>query len=457
MTLVCGWPLLEGGWNIITAVKNASMIEATLALCAGIHRIHSPSHSEIAMSVRPLGIAMAVASSIAVMGAGAFRQSPAPFSRYLYIWAGTGTMKKDGIDMIAVVDANPSSPKYGRVVNALTVSRAGRMPHHSEFQLPNRGPLFVNDFGADKSFLIDFRDAGHPRLAAQVMAVPHAHGAHSFAKTPNGHTLATIQFGDGTTAGNPGGLGEFNNNGKLLRFTSSVDPAFAGAKIRTYALTTLPKIDRIVTTSSPMDTETTADVVQVWRMSDLKLLKTLALPKVETDSASKYPFEVRTLADGRTVLMNTYYCGFYRISGIERDAKIERVMVMQHPKNIGCSVPIIAGKFMVMPIAYAHRYATIDISDPAHPVEVQSLATDSTFYPHWIAAEPGTDRVVVTDQGDGAPMLMLGHFDSRTGKLWWDEKFRDAGSAKPGVSFMKDVWPNGVKGMAMPHGAVFVH
>jgi hypothetical protein len=131
-------------------------------------------------------------------------------------------------------------------------------------------------------------------------------------------------------------------------------------------------------------------------------------------------------------------------------------MAMKQPENFGCSVPLIAGKFWIMPIAYAHRYATLDISDPSHPREVASFKTDSTFFPHWIAADPLSDRVVVTDQGDGPPMVMVAHLDRSTGRLRWDEKFRDAGSTKPGVSYRRDSWPNGLKGLAMPHGALFV-
>ena len=384
-------------------------------------------------------------------------QSSARLSPYLYVWGGTGTMTRDGIDMIAVIDADPASPHYGRVITALTVDSAGRMPHHSEFQLPSSGSVFVNDFGSDKSFLIDFTSPAHPRLHASMAAVPGAHKVHSFARMPNGSVLATIQFGDGTTTGNAGGLGLFDTNGTLIRFSSSADAAFPNARIRTYALTTLPAIDRIVTTSSPMDEEPTADVVQLWRMSDLKLLKTLAVPQAPTDSAGRYPFEVRTLADGRTVMMNTYYCGFYTISGLESEPKVERVMAMQHPRDIGCSVPVIVGRYMVMPIAFGHRFATLDIADPSHPIEVHSLATDSTFYPHWIATDPVSDRVVVTDQGNGPPLLMVVRLDAVTGTLSWDEKFTDPGAGKPGVSFIKDVWPNGVRGMVMPHGALFVH
>jgi hypothetical protein len=410
------------------------------------------------MQVRPLLRSLVISLAMITVGlqTPAALQAQAKPSRYLYLWAGSGSSKRIGTDMIAVVDADPASPKYGAVIGALTVDTAGKMPHHSEFSLSPSGPLFVNDFSADRSFMIDYSNPAHPRLAGRLMAVPSAHTAHSFARLPNGNVVATIQFGDGKTPGNPGGLAEFDNKGKLLRFGSSADAAYPTGRIRTYALTMLPAIDRIVTTSSAMDTETVANTIQVWRMSDLKLMKTLEVPKVDTDSSYKYPFEVRTMPDGRTAMVNTYTCGFYHVTNLESDPKLERVMAMEQPKNFGCSVPIIAGHFMLMPIAYAHRYATLDISNPAHPVEVSSVATDTTFYPHWVARDPGSDRVVVDDQGDGAPFVMIGHFDETTGKLTWDEKFRDAGSAKPGISFMKDLWPNGLKGMMMPHGAVFV-
>ena len=402
---------------------------------------------------------LALALTIVVGASGeASGQAVTKPARFLYVWAGTGAAPAwKGVNTLVVIDANPASPKYGTVINAITVDTAGRAPHHTEFELPKSGGrFFLNDYGADRAYLVDFSDAANPRITARTEKVPGAHMMHSFARLPNGNIAATVQHGVDNGPGNPGGVAEIDESGKLLKYSSSIDPAFPGAKIRTYGITALPAIDRMVTTSSPMDTERTANVIQVWRMSDLKLLKTVPVPQGASDSAGVYPFEVRTLGDGRTVMLNTYYCGFYHITDLETDPKIERVMVMGHPKNIGCSVPTIAGKFMVMPIAYAHRFATIDISDPAHPKEVMSLPMDSTFYPHWIARDPSSDRVVVTDQGDGIPMVMLGRFDASTGKIVWDERFRDAGATKAGVSFLNVMWPNGVKGKATPHGAVFV-
>ena len=48
------------------------------------------------------------------------------------------------------------------------------------------------------------------------------------------------------------------------------------------------------------------------------------------------------------------------------------------------------------------------------------------------------------------------YLDRSTGRLSWDAAFKDPGATAPGVSYHRGSWPNGVKGMAMPHGALFV-
>jgi hypothetical protein len=398
-----------------------------------------------------LFVAAAAAASIVLTA----QSRPAP-SRYLYVWAGNGSDTASGVDVVTVLDGDPSSPRYGSVLAALTVDSAGRMPHHTEFSLPKKGPFFANDFSGDRSFLIDYSRPVAPRLAGRVVAVPGGHRVHSFARLANGHVIATVQFGDSSEAGRPGMLAEFDETGKLIRSGSARDAAFPGARIRTYALALFPGIDRVVTTSSPMDNEQTAHVVQVWRLSDLKLLKTVPMPDNGQDSSHMYPFEVRAMADGRTALVNTYYCGFFTLTGLASQPKVERVFAMPLPRNIGCSVPVTAGRFMLMPIAYAHRYATIDISDPAHLREVASFPTDTTFFPHWASSDPNSDRLVFTGQGDGAAKVAVAHFDRATGRLTWDNRFRDPGSAGPGVSYHRAHWPNGLNGMLMPHGALFV-
>lgn len=394
--------------------------------------------------------------AMVVVASSAFRRSevPADPSRYLYVWATSGHHGQPGVGMVAVFDADPASSKYGSVVNVLTVDSAAAMPHHTEFSPPsNATSFFANDFGADRSWVIDFSTPDKPRVAGRVGKVPGARMMHSFARLPNGNVLATLQFGDGKAAGDPGALAEFDRNGMLVRSGSSVDAAFPEGKIRTYGVTALPKIDRVVTTSSPMGDEATEHVVQVWRLSNLELLNTLVVPAPPGDTLNRYPFELRTMADGETAFLNSYFCGLYRITDLAATPKIERVGTVD---GFGCSVPHVSGNLMVMPIAYSHKFVTLDISNPAMPVERASLAVDSTFFPHWVSGDPAGDRIVSTDQGDGIPRIMIGTLDQATGKITWDEKFRDAGSDKPGVSLENVSWPNGVKGKVMAHGALFI-
>ncbi len=377
-------------------------------------------------------------------------------ARYLYVWAGTG-MGHGGSDFVAVVDADPASASYGRILGASPAVGGGMMPHHTEYTLPPTRPYFANDFTAGRIFLVDASAPGSARIVATIDSVPGFRRPHSFARLNDTLVLASLQFGDSTLPGNPGGIAEFDASGRLLHTASSADPAFPGARIRTYALELVPALDRFITTSSPMDSERTADVIQVWRLSDLKLLRTIAMPGIPGDSLDHYPFELRTLPDHRTVFLNTYTCGFFRITGIETEApKVEMVYSMRKPVRFGCSVPILAGKFWVMPIAYSHVIVSLDLSDLSHPVEVSTLPTDSTFFPHWIAADPGSDRLIVTEQGDGPPRIFMARLDRTSGRLSWDERFREADSTRLGVSFSRATWPNGVVGAAMPHGALFV-
>ena len=62
---------------------------------------------------RLAGLAVVV---FALVAASSFQSRP---SRYVYLWAGNGTHDKMGEDVIAVIDANPSSANYAKVINVL--------------------------------------------------------------------------------------------------------------------------------------------------------------------------------------------------------------------------------------------------------------------------------------------------------------------------------------------------
>ena len=160
------------------------------------------------------------------------------------------------------------------------------------------------------------------------------------------------------------------------------------------------------------------------------------------------------LADGKTVLVSTFTCGLYRITGLETDdPKAEFVHSF---RGSNCALPVVAGRYWVQTVPDSRELVTLDVSDPSKPVEVSRLVFGDNEKPHWISLEPNGDRIVVSG-GNGAlesRMLMV-KLDRKTGTLSWDEAFREAGSKVRGITFDRPKWPHGENGRAIPHGAVF--
>ncbi len=410
------------------------------------------------MRTFPGRLAVVALAAISGPGCAAAPASPdvKPSRSYIYTWAGDDDRRAGDSDFLGVIDADPASPTYARVVATAPVRSVGTMPHHTELAMPGGGAwLFANGFMSGRTFLFDLGDPLRPKLAATVDSVAGYAKPHSFWRLADGKVLATLQLGDGTKAGNPGGVALLTARGEVVKTASSADPRFPGAAIRTYSLDVAPAADRFVTTSTPMEHGPSADVAQVWRLSDLTVLRTLPVPESAPDSTFHWPFEVRFLPGDSTALLNTWYCGFYLLSGLKgEEPRLEHLTSLPPPGNRGCSVPLLAGRWWIVPVARAHQYLVYDVADPRRPRQVQALATDTTFRPHWISREPGSDRLVLTS-GAVDHRVLLAHFDTATGRMAFDSTFRDPGSARLGVSFDRPDWPHGRSGSAMPHGAVF--
>ncbi len=412
----------------------------------------------------PLAAQAKLASATSSKIAATASSAPRP-SRYLYVWSSTMDTTKAAArpyDFLAVVDLQPddstAGSRYGHVARLVPVPARNTMAHHAEQHFMEGQHFFTSGFHSGQLFLFDTKAHAEPRFVRMIDSVPGFVTPHSLVPLASGHVLATVQFSASTSADRPGGLAELDDDGRVLRTSSAADSAFPGAHIRPYGIEVVPALDRVVTTSSPMNEEHTTFVVQVWRLSDLHLLRSFLLP-ASADSANTYPFEPRVLADGRTVLVNSYKCGLYHLTALETlHPSAELVLSLSRPDAgfQGCAVPSVVGHFWVMPIVYQHRVAVLDVSNPSHPKEVSSLSCDTTFFPHWSSADPSSDRIVITEQGDGAPRVLIARLDPRTGALRWDTRFRDPGATVPGLDFDRVEGPAGVVAAAMPHASVFV-
>jgi hypothetical protein len=202
------------------------------------------------------------------------RRPPSRPGHYLFVWA--GDQAKKGNDFLAVIDADPSSASYGRLVTTLATDQQTMRVHHTEYTMPASGMLFGNDHDAGRTFIFDVRDPLHPKVETSFTDMAGYMHPHSYVRLPNGHVLATFQHTHHTGSpgtGESGGLVEIDDQGNVVRSASSADPAFPHALLMPYGLVVLPGLDRVVSTNSSMDNDEIFSGVtyQIWRLSDLEL------------------------------------------------------------------------------------------------------------------------------------------------------------------------------------------
>lgn len=384
--------------------------------------------------------------------------APVP-SNYLFVWAmeaqhpqasTQALMSPDlaawrsnrglGKDFLAVFDVRPGT-SFGTLVATLPAGNAA-MAHHTNYAEPPNDVLYANDWIANRTYVFDLHDPRQPRLARKFGSVGAYGYPHSFAYLANGNTLATFQYSGGFNRA-PGGLVEFDPQGRVVKTASAAVPGYPN--IRPYSLAIAEKLDRVVTGSADMMGAQVSHVAQVWRLSDLKLIGTMRLPPqpdwfYDTAADSSEP---RVLADGKTVVVPTFNCGLF----LARDLESNRP-TLQHIYDFGyrtCEVPVVVGDYLVETMQSGHAIASLDLRDPEHPREVSRILLPSNEYPHWLALEPGGDRLVITGYGALSTRVRFATIDRRSGKL----------ILEPSVIDFTRTWPDGWQGSAIPHGAVF--
>lgn len=195
--------------------------------------------------------------------------------------------------------------------------------------------------------------------------------------------------------------------------------------------------------------------MQVWRLSDLHLLKTVTLPN-NKDRHNEDPAEPRLLPGG-SVYVNTFRCGLYKVKGLDTvETTAELVYSFQGGDNMHtmCAVPVIVGHYWIQTVGSIPGLVVLDISNSDKPVEVSRLVLDSRFpMPHWLAADRKSDRLVVT--GDEGSWVLVTKIDPKTGKLSLDESFHEPDATTAGISFDRQQWRHGKTGPAIVHGALF--
>lgn len=403
--------------------------------------------------------------------------APAP-SAYLYVWVGDSA--KQASDFLAVIDADPASAEYGSIVASLPTGSVGTHPHHTEAEMPATGHLLANGFHSGRTWLFDLAEPTHPKILAEFGDLAGFSHPHTFLRLSNGNVLVTYQYAaDTLAAAHPtgakqkgampmdaahatGGLVEMDERGVVVRSGSAVDRAIRDRGIFPYSVLEMRAVDRAVSTTTNMDhadTVSTGEWVQFWRLSDLTLLKSIALKPGPRGNEHRYTGEPHLLADGNSVYIHTFNCGLYLVRNMERDTPT--AIFVHGFQGENCGVPIRTGHWWLQPVPEAHALVALDITDPEHPRQVASISFGPEESPHWIAMDPSGKRIVLNsggwssgDNSNGNRLYVI-DFDPATGTMAIDQRFKDAGSDRPGVSMNGRSWPHGFTGTVAPHGTVF--
>ena len=392
---------------------------------------------------------------------------------YLFVWAGDSAGKAS--DFLAVIDATPSSPGYGSIVASVPTGMAGTHPHHTEAQLAANKHLLANGFHAGRTWLYDLSNPREPKILTSFGDLAGFSHPHTYVRMPNGNVLATFQYKaqvardssasspahrhDAATPGaehTTGGLVEMDERGTVIRSASASDTAIADRYLYPYSALPIPSLDRVVSTTTDMDEankKATSQWVQVWRLSDLTLRRSIELKPGPRGDEQQFTGEPRLLPDGKSVYIHTFNCGLYLLRGVDGDAPSAAFVKGFHGKN--CGVPLLVGHYWLQTVPETHALVALDIADPEHPREVSTLALPDDENPHWIAIDGTGGRIVLNSSGAPGNRIFLIDFDGATGGLTLDERFRDAGAPRAGVSLTRRTWPHGFNGTAIPHGTVF--
>lgn len=396
-------------------------------------------------------------------------------SPYLLVFAGDSDEKEE--DFFAIFDLRPGSEMIGQVVASVPIGMNGSMPHHTEYEIPPAGELlFANAHHAEATLLINTTDPLNPLVERTVQPPEPFRFGHDFARLQNGNLILgylrsegpSPRPGDYLLPGGHGGIAEYSSRGEYIR-SASAGVEGHDEPIRTYAIVPMLDIDRIVTTSAPMLEDHVADVVQIWRYSDLTLLHTLQVPAGRTAAgdpmpgAARYPFGPRRLADG-SIFLNSYACGFYRLSEIASESPVlSNVYTLQVPEPAdpngirgACGIPVIVGRYWIMPVGRAQSVVVLDIADPLKPKEVSRLDTPTDFNPHWLAKDPRSNRLVLGAELGGEQGMFILTFDPSTGRLQFDPAIRSLAGRIGYIDLEAQDWPHGPSGPAWGHAALFL-
>jgi hypothetical protein len=422
---------------------------------------------------------------VAVLALAGCRASPQDvrlrFEPYLLVWAGDDDRQDE--DFLAVIDANPRSRRYGRVLATIPVGSTGNEPHGINTMARADGAVVATGVASDRVFVFDMRDPVRGQLkrviepsSARVLRAPVAVITDRRGTVFVGHADRARYRGLGREVLDaPGGLLELEPRGRTMRERSAasrdsrayiVAPS-GGTFVRGRLVTSNRGHGWIRTTRGEF---LPGIVMQIWSLSDRRVLATVPLEAGPRGEENLGPLTTALSPRRQIVYVNTHDGGgLYASDSVHIERPAFRLVHDFGPGSRPSGAMVTPdGRYYVTALAGSDEVVVLDLADPFHPRPAFRIAIPAQRFgvagPSGLAMSVDGQRFAVSDYTvdvpayrlDGDRRVHMLRFDEDSGALALDKGFRDEDSGDVGVSFDRQEWPHGATGPARPHGVLFV-
>jgi len=325
----------------------------------------------------------------------------------LYVWA--SDQARIANDFLVVVDFDPHSHNYGKVLETVPVDTSGNEAHHCHLSADKntlaRGGLLSLLKGQDDVFFFDVSDARHPVYRGSTHAVNSAI-TDDFLPLDNGGFLVTMM--GSATGGGGGRVAEFDKYDNLVaEYPNSPDSLFDphGISARTdlNLMVTSDFVDPASTLNAVAGDPQFRHAIRVWNLSARTITRTIDIPDaVGTMDTKLIPGDPQGRAVTASMLTGLVYTidtatGTYSqsfdcediVPHVETDIEGGMVQLITMPDD---------GNRMIFASFQAGQIGQLDITDRYHFVQlgnVVDLGFNSGPHNHLLTADQ--KRLVVSD------------------------------------------------------------
>ncbi len=432
-----------------------------------------------------------VAAAILVLLSGcARRPETAVFTGepYLLVWAGDADRQSS--DFLAVLDADPTSTSYGKVLKSYPVRSRGNEPQALIASQRADRRVFASGVLTNRTFVFDLRQPLAGRLVHVDEPGPDRRfGApHDYVSLPGGRVVGTcadpLRYrGDPREIlGAPGGLILLDAEGGFVREIPAADPAARHLILAPFGAVVAPSLGLLISTNAGHGYAATTRgerqpgiSVQVWKLDDLSLQRTAIVDVGPRGEENLGPITAHFLHRKAFLYVSTDQgSGLFASDSIQTPSPVFHLAFDFGAGALAGETAITPDdRWLVAALGGANRVVSLDLADPWHPKLASSVRLDRDPLdpskprrggPHGLAMSADGTRIAVADYGIDVPGLQqegdhrvyLLRLDPRSGRLRIDGTFQDESTHEVGVSFERAAWPHGGTGPARPAGLLFV-